>query len=191
MWTFSSRRHLLLCRWKTLVTVLDVLGFRRHSWQYLARSAISALWTELWTDCSQLQKVPDRFIPLTRVFKTSQEQLSSVTMSVFSFLRQRDNAGICRWAPAVQYYPGCRAHSSKPTAAVCGGRMMGRTDRQTDGRTDGRSTVSCETMFTPWTLAMTLVIMTAPWTLSRLLLLLLMRYDTIRDAILTCAQKLK
>jgi len=43
MWTFSSRRDLLLCRWKTLVTVLDVPGFRRHSGQYLARWARSAV----------------------------------------------------------------------------------------------------------------------------------------------------
>ena len=43
MWTFSSRCDLLLCRWKTLDTVLDVLGFRRHSWQYLARWARSAV----------------------------------------------------------------------------------------------------------------------------------------------------
>ena len=34
--------------------------------------------------------------------------------------------------------PGRRAHSSKPAAAACGGRLMGRTD----GQTDGRSTVS-------------------------------------------------
>ena len=43
MWTFSSQRDLLSCRWKTLVTVLDVLDFRRHSWQYLARWARSAV----------------------------------------------------------------------------------------------------------------------------------------------------
>jgi len=30
---------------------------------------------------------------------------------------------------------GRRAHSSKPTAAACGGRMVGRTDGQTDRRT--------------------------------------------------------
>ena len=35
MWTFSSRRDLFLRRWKTLVTVLDVLCFTCHSWQYL------------------------------------------------------------------------------------------------------------------------------------------------------------
>ena len=29
MLTFNSRRYLLLCRWKTLVTVLDMLGFRQ------------------------------------------------------------------------------------------------------------------------------------------------------------------
>ena len=32
MWTFSSWSDLLLCRWKTLVKVLDMQGFRRHSW---------------------------------------------------------------------------------------------------------------------------------------------------------------
>ena len=31
--------------------------------------------------------------------------------------------------------PGRRTHSSKPAAAACAGRMMGRTDRQTDRRT--------------------------------------------------------
>jgi len=31
-------------------------------------------------------------------------------------------------------FPGRRAHRSKPTAAACGIRMMGRADRQTDGR---------------------------------------------------------
>ena len=30
--------------------------------------------------------------------------------------------------------PGRRTHSSKPAAAACVGRMMGRTDRQTDAR---------------------------------------------------------
>ena len=30
-----------------------------------------------------------------------------------------------------------RAHSSKPAAAACGGRM-GQTDKRTDGRTDAR-----------------------------------------------------
>jgi len=35
--------------------------------------------------------------------------------------------------------PSHRANSSKPAAAVCGGQMMGRTDRQTGGRTDGRT----------------------------------------------------
>jgi len=38
--------------------------------------------------------------------------------------------------PAVQksISPGRRAHSSKPAAVTCGGRMR-QTDRQTDGRT--------------------------------------------------------
>jgi len=33
--------------------------------------------------------------------------------------------------------PAGGALSSKPAAAACGGRMMGRTDRQTNGRTPG------------------------------------------------------
>ena len=36
-----------------------------------------------------------------------------------------------------------RAHSSKPAAAACGGRM-GQTDKRTDGRTDGRTPDSCK-----------------------------------------------
>jgi len=41
--TFNSQCDQLLCRWKTFVTVLDVLSFRCHSWQYLARWARSAV----------------------------------------------------------------------------------------------------------------------------------------------------
>ena len=43
----------------------------------------------------------------------------------------------CCWPPAVQQsidIPARRAHSSKPAAAECGGRIMGQTDRRTDGR---------------------------------------------------------
>ena len=43
-------------------------------------------------------------------------------------------------APSGRRYrsisPAHRAHSSKPAAAVCSGRWMGKTDGQTDRRTD-------------------------------------------------------
>ena len=56
--------------------------------------------------------------------------------------RQRNTARVYCRAPTVQQSidgsPGRRAHSSKPAAAACGGRMTGQMDRQTDGRTDTR-----------------------------------------------------
>ena len=59
---------------------------------------------------------------------------------------QRDTARICCGATAVErrqcsnrsISPARRAHSSKPGATACGGRMVGRTDRETDGRTDAQ-----------------------------------------------------
>ena len=60
---------------------------------------------------------------------------------------QHDTACICCRAPCCgaaaadrrpcsnrSISPARRAHSSKPAAAECGGRIMGQTDRRTDGR---------------------------------------------------------
>ena len=47
---------------------------------------------------------------------------------------QRDTSRICCWAPTMQQsidISGRWAHSSKPAAAACGCRLMGRTNRRT------------------------------------------------------------
>ena len=40
-----------------------------------------------------------------------------------------DNVALPAFAAAVDRSPARRAHSSKPAAAACGGRMLGQTDR--------------------------------------------------------------
>ena len=70
MWTFSSWSDLLLCRWKTLVKVLDMLGFRRHSWQYLviwARSAVTeCILSQRKLLFADIQPQPSKFIKISQ-----------------------------------------------------------------------------------------------------------------------------
>jgi len=89
-----------------------------------------------------------------------------VNKSVFSFLRQLTTWHCphlllcavlqpdCCWPPARRpcsnrsISPGRRAHSSKPAAAACDGRLNWGTERQTDGRTDARQLHrSCSTHY--------------------------------------------
>jgi len=59
--------------------------------------------------------------------------MSTDNVTLLAFAAERRAAAVPGGPHCPSIYPARRAHSSKPAAAACGGRLMGHTDRQTDG----------------------------------------------------------